>query len=108
MSGAEPGIAYRMADVLQWDLDFTRDLREGDTFEVLYETVYLDGDYHSLGDVLALSYENRGVTLEAYRYGVGDAHGYYDAEGRPLGDLNGDCLVTLEDFSIFQLNFTGP
>ncbi len=83
-AGADPAVAYRMAEVLQWDLDFTRDLRQGDTFEVLYEVVYLDGDYHSLGEILALSYANRGTTLEAYRYGEGDTHGYYDAEGRPL------------------------
>ena len=31
-----------------------------------------------------------------------------DAQGRPLGDLNGDCIVDLSDFAIFQLNFSGP
>src|SRR5262249_54964231 len=36
-AGGEPQVAYRMADVLQWDLDFNRDLRKGDRFEVLYE-----------------------------------------------------------------------
>ncbi len=83
-AGAEPGVAYRMADVLQWDLDFTRDLRIGDRFEVLYEVVYLDGAYHSLGDVRAMRYETRGSVLEAYRFGAGDRHGYYDGDGRPL------------------------
>ena len=81
-AGAPPVLAYQMADVLQWDLDFTRDLRVGDQFHVLYERVYLDGDYSSLGDILALRYENRGQILEAYRFGEDDS--YYDAEGRPL------------------------
>lgn len=31
-----------------------------------------------------------------------------DADGRPLGDLNGDCAVDLSDYAIFQVNFTGP
>ncbi len=31
-----------------------------------------------------------------------------DAQGRPLGDLNGDCKVDLVDFAVFQENFTGP
>jgi len=31
-----------------------------------------------------------------------------DGEGRPLGDLNGDCVVDLADFKMFQQNFTGP
>lgn len=83
-AGGEAAVAYLMADVLQWDLDFTRDLRTGDRFEVLYETVLLDGAYHSLGQIIALSYDNLGRRLEAYRYGEGDRRGYYDAEGRPL------------------------
>ena len=36
------------------------------------------------------------------------APGGVDGEGRPLGDLNGDCSVDLADFMIFQQNFTGP
>jgi hypothetical protein len=31
-----------------------------------------------------------------------------DAEGRPRGDLDGDCDADLEDASLFQLGFTGP
>ncbi|MCP4250771.1 MAG: hypothetical protein GY778_27350, partial [bacterium] len=36
------------------------------------------------------------------------APGGVDGEGRPLGDLNGDCVVDLADFATFQMNFTGP
>src|SRR6476659_9994682 len=31
-----------------------------------------------------------------------------DAQGRPLGDLDGDCDVDQSDFAIFQANMTGP
>lgn len=31
-----------------------------------------------------------------------------DAAGRPLGDLDGDCDVDLEDFNAMQNNFMGP
>ena len=81
-AGAPVVLAYEMADVLQWDLDFTRDLRVGDRFYALYEEVFLDGEYSSLGSVLALRYENRGEILEAYHYAQGTS--YYDAQGRPL------------------------
>ena len=30
------------------------------------------------------------------------------AASRPLGDLNGDCVVDLADYQVFQANFTGP
>lgn len=83
-AGGETAVAYLMADVLQWDVDFTRDLRVGDRFEVLYERVLLDGAYHSLGEIIALSYENQGKRLEAYRYGDGETRAYYDAAGHPL------------------------
>lgn len=81
----ETPVAYVMADVLQWDLDFNRDLRLGDRFSVLYETVYLDGEFHRVGALLALRYENRGRTLTAFRFG--EDRGYYDREGRPLRKL---------------------
>lgn len=31
-----------------------------------------------------------------------------DAEGRPLGDMDLDCDVDLDDFAVFQGNMTGP
>jgi len=81
-AGGDAGVAYLMADVLQWDLDFNRDLQPGDRFEVLYERIYLDQSFHDLGRVLALSYEGGTRRLAAYNFG--NAAGYYDAEGRPL------------------------
>jgi murein DD-endopeptidase MepM/ murein hydrolase activator NlpD len=81
-AGGPTGLAYRMADVLQWDLDFTRDLKRGDRFEILYEEVLLEGQPHAVGSVYALVYENQGRRHEAYRFG--DSGTYYDGEGRPL------------------------
>ncbi len=80
-AGGRQMVAYEMSDVLQWDLDFNRDLRSGDRFQVLYEEIYLDGELAGLGEIRALIYENRGRRFEAYRFGE---HGYYDAAGRPL------------------------
>lgn len=81
-AGGPPVLAYRLADVFQWDLDFTKDLRAGDRFEVLYQEVQLDGRFHEVGTIFAAVYDNRGRLLEAYRYG--DAGVYYDGEGRPM------------------------
>ncbi len=84
-AGADPNLAYAMAEVLQWDIDFTRDLKAGDRFAALYEEVYLEGEYFGLGRVLALSYAQTHREIEAYRYGEGAS--FYDAEGRPLEKL---------------------
>ncbi len=81
-AGGPQTLAYQMANVLQWDLDFTRDLQRGDRFEVLYEEILLEGEPHDIGRVLAVVLENRGRLHEAYRFG--DSGVYYDGEGRPL------------------------
>jgi len=31
-----------------------------------------------------------------------------DDEGRPVGDIDGDCDVDLDDYGLFQQSFTGP
>jgi murein DD-endopeptidase MepM/ murein hydrolase activator NlpD len=80
-AGADPALAYAMADVLAWDLDFNRDLRRGDTFRVAFEEELIDGSYAGVGKIAALVYENEGRRHEAYRFGD---RGYFDAEGRPL------------------------
>lgn len=85
-AGGTAQLAYSMSDVLQWDLDFDRDLQLGDRFGVVYEEVALDGVKSGLGRVLALYYENKNKRHEAYLYdgGTGGEPGYYDGEGRPL------------------------
>ena len=82
LAGGPPALAYRLADVFQWDLDFTKDLQRGDRFQVLYEEVQLDGRFHDVGTILAAVYDNQGRLHEAYRYG--DSGVYYDGEGRPM------------------------
>jgi murein DD-endopeptidase MepM/ murein hydrolase activator NlpD len=101
-AGGHPTVAYAMADVLQWDLDFNRDLRLGDRFELLYEEVFLDGKFYRVGSILTLTYENGGKVLEAYRFGEDD--GYYDSEGRPLQKL---FLRSPLRFSRITSGFTG-
>ena len=81
-AGGPSEIAYRMADILQWDLDFARDLQRGDRFDVLYEDILLDGSHHDVGRTVGLVYDNQGRRHEAYQW---DESGtYYDGDGRPL------------------------
>lgn len=84
-AGGMAVLAYVMADVLQWDIDFNRDLRINDRFEILFEAAYLEGEFHRVARILALRYENGGRLLEAYQFGEDGSH--YDAEGRPLRKL---------------------
>ncbi|HEX9942344.1 MAG TPA: peptidoglycan DD-metalloendopeptidase family protein [Thermoanaerobaculia bacterium] len=81
-AGGPPALAYKLADVFQWDLDFTKDLQPRDRFEILYQEVQLDGQFHDVGTIFAAVYDNHGRLHEAYRYG--DTGVYYDGEGRPM------------------------
>ncbi|HEY2295581.1 MAG TPA: peptidoglycan DD-metalloendopeptidase family protein [Thermoanaerobaculia bacterium] len=80
-AGGPPMLAYRLADVFQWDLDFNKDLKTGDRFEVLYQEVLLDGKAYDVGTILGAVYDNHGRLHEAYRYG--DSGVYYDGDGAP-------------------------
>jgi murein DD-endopeptidase MepM/ murein hydrolase activator NlpD len=83
-AGAPFELAYALAEVLQWDLDFSRDLQPGDEFRVLFEEVRVERSRPQPGKVLAVEYGRAdGRRLEAYTFDDA-AGGYYDAEGRPL------------------------
>ncbi|MDE2691735.1 MAG: peptidoglycan DD-metalloendopeptidase family protein [Acidobacteriota bacterium] len=88
-AGGPVSLAGSMARVLQWDLDFNRDLRVGDRFEILFDELLLDGQVQGVAAVHALRYQNRDRWLEAYSFaeegsGVGGSNRYYDADGQPL------------------------
>jgi len=80
--GAPQSIIMQMASIFGGVMDFVYDPREGDTFSVLYEELYLDGEMIGTGNVLASHYTNEGKEHQAFRYEnkSGDV-GYYDADG---------------------------
>jgi murein DD-endopeptidase MepM/ murein hydrolase activator NlpD len=81
-AGGPGALTYKVAEILRWDLDFARDLKRGDRFEVVYEALHLDGEFHAMGPIWAVRYASQGRVHEAYRYGDSDT--FYDGEGRPL------------------------
>ncbi len=84
-SGAPLNLAAKINDVLGWDLDFSRDPRQGDRFRIVYEEVYKNGEFVRTGPILACTYEGRGRDLAAYRYTLRDDHtGYYSRDGKNL------------------------
>lgn len=80
----------RVADILAerifaWQVDFSRDLRKGDEFRILYERlVRPDGTARS-GRVLAVQFEIAGRDHQAYLFSASNgSEDYYDAEGESL------------------------
>lgn len=74
-----------LAGIFAWDIDFALDLRHGDTFSVLYDEEFLDGQKIGNGDILAARFTNQGTIHTAVRFVAPDGTvGYYTPEGRPM------------------------
>jgi murein DD-endopeptidase MepM/ murein hydrolase activator NlpD len=81
-AGLSQNVIMDMANIFGGVIDFVYDPRKGDTFEVLYEQLYLDGEYYKDGNILAASYTNKGTQHTAYRYTDSNGKtGYFSEEG---------------------------
>jgi murein DD-endopeptidase MepM/ murein hydrolase activator NlpD len=84
-TGESETLALELADLFQWDIDFHREVREGDTFALLVERVRSEAKTVAYGPVLAAAYTNRGKRYTAVRYAfAGAKESYYDEHGSPL------------------------
>ncbi len=84
-AGAEPELAVRMASIFQWDVDFLRDLRQGDTFVALVDLRTVEGEFYRYGTLYVAQFINDGRDLNALAYSGPDHRiGYYDLDGKPL------------------------
>ena len=79
-AGIPDSVAIQLADVFGSDIDFYRELRDGDRFSVLYETLWLDGRPLRAGRVLAAEFDHQNRKLRAVAFG----DGYYAPDGRNM------------------------
>ncbi len=88
-AGTAAGISDRttmdMAGIFEFDIDFIQDVRDGDTFTVIYEELWRDGVKLRDGQIVAAEFVNQGRSFRAARFS--DASGranYYTPEGRSV------------------------
>ena len=68
-----------------WDVDFVFDIREGDSFYLIYETPYSDGEKIKNGDIVAAKFINNGKIYKANRfYTSSNKKEFFDDEGNNL------------------------
>ncbi|MDA8782586.1 peptidoglycan DD-metalloendopeptidase family protein [Porticoccaceae bacterium] len=78
-------LIMELANIFGWDIDFVFDIRQGDSFSLLYEDRYLDGEKLSSGNIIAASFTNRGKTYQAVRYTNKQGRSnYFTPEGRSM------------------------
>lgn len=84
-AGLSDNMTMKLANIFGWDIDFVLDIRKGDSFELMYEEHYVDGEKIRDGEILAANFTNRGETFTAIYYT--DASGrsdYYNPEGNSV------------------------
>jgi murein DD-endopeptidase MepM/ murein hydrolase activator NlpD len=84
--GNRQRLAWALADVYAWQIDFTRDIQPGDRFQVVFERLVSEDGEVRVGPVLAGDLTISGKSLTAFRFGEGSGRNalYYDADGNSL------------------------
>lgn len=89
LDGKDAGLSDKtlmeLANIFGWDIDFALDLREGDSFALVYEARYLEGQRIKDGPILAAEFINQGKTYRAIRYTDANGHSeYFSPEGKSM------------------------
>jgi murein DD-endopeptidase MepM/ murein hydrolase activator NlpD len=70
-----------LAGIFGWDIDFAQEIRAGDRFNMIFEELYVDGEFIGVGDIAAAEFVNQGETFTAIRYSDSQ---YYTPQGRSM------------------------
>ena len=84
-AGMSAVLIMDLASIFGWDIDFALDIRRGDSFTVLYEELFLNGEKVADGNIIAAEFTNNKRTYRAYRYT--DSNGnteYYAPDGKSM------------------------
>jgi len=83
--GMEPNIIVEFARIYGFEVDFQRDIRKGDVFEVMYER-YLDDRNKKIktGKILYAYLNVNNQKIKLYRFGKKNNYDYFDERGRSI------------------------
>ena len=81
--GIPDSIIMDFAYIFGWDIYFIFDLRKGDSFFVIFETDYSEGERVSSGDIIFAEFTNKNESYRAQRF-------YDDIQGKQYFNENGD------------------
>lgn len=83
--GLDQRLAIALAEVFAWQIDFVGEIQKGDSFKVIYEKRFRDGEYAMPGKVLAAEFINDGRLVRGFYFPGGESkEGYYEENGNSL------------------------
>ncbi|HET8848427.1 MAG TPA: peptidoglycan DD-metalloendopeptidase family protein [Marinobacter sp.] len=84
-AGLDDRLTMELAGIFGWDIDFVYDVRKGDSFEVVYEELYLDGEKFGTGRILSARFINRDKESIALLYtDTSGESDYYTPDGKSM------------------------
>lgn len=99
-AGLSAGQIQKVANLFQWQLNFARDLRQGDTFRVVVKREFVEGESTGKSELQAVEIVNGGRTYQVFRHEDGN---FYDAEGNSME--RGFLRIPLKHSSRISSNF---
>ncbi len=84
-TGEQDRLAMDMADIFGYDIDFYTDIQKGDSYRLLVEKKYLNGQFRDYGPILAARITNQHRQYSGFRFQ--DENGkpaYYGPDGKAL------------------------
>ena len=84
-AGIEPNVIVEFANIFGFEVDFQRDIRSGDKFEVYYEK-YVDEDniVRNTGKIIYASMFVNNKEFALYNFKFNNKEGYYDVDGKSV------------------------
>ena len=84
-SGIEPNIIVEFARIFGFEVDFQRDIRKGDWFEILYEKFEDDNnEVKDTGKIIYASMYVNGEEINLYNFNYKNDEEYYDIKGKSI------------------------
>lgn len=83
-TGEGASLISAFTEVFGWEIDFYREVQEGDRFRMLVEKRYVDDQFVGYGKLLAAEYAGRQVAANAFYYKDDRAVGYFNERGESL------------------------
>lgn len=84
-TGENPNLAFSLAEIFTSEINFIKDLRQGDRFSLLLEKKYRGTQFKGYRAILGAKFVNQGKTYEGYRFiDESGMAGYYNAQGESL------------------------
>ena len=84
-AGLDDSILMELSSLFSWDIDFLMDIRPQDSFKILYQEEYANGQKIANGPIIAAEFINQNQRYRVVRYTDPNGHtDYYTPEGHSI------------------------